>query len=437
MALNEPSSENSACCHRQQIQKRAEFLLPGKHKVPCKIVYRRENIDCDQKNLSRRCAMFGKKMTRKAVKVVLAVVAVLIAVGVVVLVIPAWAAVEINQLGRAPLLGQIEDRVDLAEKFSAGKKEIAGIIQTGLQYSPEEACRVAEKLEGLIVADKGVISGSLPDGSAILWMGWKSRTTKKLMVTRDIVMKTGKDEEGYFISCLHNEVELVFFIPADCGNLSLYKVAIRTATAPASPIAPTSVQSLKVVEKVVEKIVQVPGPAQIVRVPGSVVEVPGPTRVVEVPGPERVIYVEREVPVYVPQPRAYVEPTYYSSAPYVSQYYGGGYYSGASVPPAYYGGGGYYGGGDVYVNNFSRQNYGYGRGYRDDYYGSRGHDRYDYGHRQQSSRQQLRYGGGGGRGGYQGGGSRNGYQGGSRGYGGGGSHGGGGHQKGGRQGSPR
>ncbi len=313
--------------------------------------------------------MFGKKRTKKAVRLVLLLVAVFVAISVAGLAVSARAAVEINQLGRAPLLGQIEDRVDLAEKFSAGKKKIADIIRTGLQYSPEEACQVAEKLEGLIAADKGVTCGWLPDGSSILWMGWKSRVTNKLMVTRDIVLRTGKAEEGYFVSCPHNEVELVFFIPVSCGNLSLFKVVTRIAMAPAPAQPP------KVVERVVEKIVQV-------SVPGPAVEVPGPTRVVEVevPGPERVIYIDREVLVYVPQPRVYVESTYYSSAPtytYTPQYYGGGYEYPSYAPPAYYGGGGYYSGGDNYSGRY--QSYG-----RRDHQGHHGYDRRrDYGYHQQ------------------------------------------------------
>lgn len=151
----------------------------------------------------------------------------------------------------------------------------------------------------------------MPAGAKFSWMIFKSKKSG-VTVVRDVEWAGADGLEGFIIPVICGQKELKFFLTKKCGNLTLVQAK------PIPVAAPAPVQPPKVVERVVEKIVQVPGPERMVEVPGPerVVE-----RVVEVPGPERVV----EVPAYQSSYPYQVYPSaaldYYDNRP--NWYWGG------------------------------------------------------------------------------------------------------------------
>jgi len=165
-------------------------------------------------------------MKRMGKKCAFLLVAILIAV--VGANIPVLASVEVKALGVAPWLGKVETKEDFLRKFSAVKEEGARLIKVqvekSLACSIEEARCIAECIINSTQNGDGFREVFLPDGTFLLSMGWKSRVTGKLMITPDVLIKTGKAEAAFLHSVQFKGNELVFATPKGCGNLSLKEV---------------------------------------------------------------------------------------------------------------------------------------------------------------------------------------------------------------------
>lgn len=151
-----------------------------------------------------------------------------------------------SQLGRAPLMPSIEDRISLQGNFSSYRTDIIeGLRLAEPSWGSNE---VFESLEEAIRSDR-VAETAFSSGQSFLWMIFKPRD--KVGVVKNVGWAGKEQLEGFLVSCTYRNEEIKFFIAKKCGNLALLEkklLPVKTEVFPKyepcpSPPAPTYVYS--------------------------------------------------------------------------------------------------------------------------------------------------------------------------------------------------
>ena len=210
---------------------------------------------------------------------------------VVVLVVGAsrfvGATFKWSQLGRAPLMEGIDDRLSFQEKFSSHQEEIIG----GLKFAePSWGVNTVFSLLNEAIRSDRVMETSFAPGQKFLWMIFKPKG--KIGVVKDVEWAGKEKLDGFLVSLVYRDNEIKFFIPKKCGNLALMEK--RALPVPKVEVPPPPVEY----------------PAAKMALPVPEIEAPPDPIVVYVlsaPSPPQERIVERvvEVPVYVPQEPQY------------------------------------------------------------------------------------------------------------------------------------
>lgn len=123
---------------------------------------------------------------------------------------------EWRQLGRAPLMPEITDRLSLQEKFSFHRYEIASGIN--LAEPSWDSWEIVEELERAIKSDR-IEEKTFPRGKKFLWMIFKPKC--KISVVRNVEWQGEGNLEGFLIPIVYKDEKLNFFVAKRCGNLAL------------------------------------------------------------------------------------------------------------------------------------------------------------------------------------------------------------------------
>lgn len=123
---------------------------------------------------------------------------------------------EWREVGRAPLMPEIKDQLSLQEKFSSHKEEIL------------EGIRLAEPAwdsDAVFVLLETAVRGgrteemSFAPGQKFSWMVFRPKG--KVGIVREVQWVGKENLEGFQVSVLYDGKELKFYIPKECGNLTL------------------------------------------------------------------------------------------------------------------------------------------------------------------------------------------------------------------------
>lgn len=147
------------------------------------------------------------------------------AIAVVVLVLTAPAsAFNWTHVGRAPLLGEVNDVLDLQQKVVQHDAELRQVfslagVPTGLYDAFKQAVMAGQVRE----TTKAV-------GTSFVWMGYRPI---QVTVARDVLWRGEQPLNGFEVPVRFGEQIHYFFIPKKCGNVALQTIL-------AAPVAPRS-----------------------------------------------------------------------------------------------------------------------------------------------------------------------------------------------------
>ncbi len=134
----------------------------------------------------------------------------------------AEASYKWSQLGRAPIMPSVIDKIELQEKFSSCR----GDILEGLRMAEPtwNASEIFQSLETAIRSDRGVTETSFAFGQKFEWMIFKPRG--RVGIVRDVEWSGKESLEGFLITCVCRDSELKFFLAKKCGNIALLEKKI-------------------------------------------------------------------------------------------------------------------------------------------------------------------------------------------------------------------
>ncbi|MFH0852739.1 MAG: hypothetical protein V1845_04040 [bacterium] len=285
----------------------------------------------------------------------------LVAVAMAILFSSEALAYKWTEIGRAPLLGSVNDKLALQQQigFEVNKaKIINGLKKAEPGWNAEQT---QAEIASVIQSDQGVEEISFSPGAKFAWMIFQPKDGLTSVI-RDVEW-TGKESiEGFKFAIVCGQQKLDFFIAKKCGNLAFLgkKIAeVKTISGPPGSPGPPGPQGQKG-----EQGFQGPqGPE-------------GPQ------GPAGESFQPTIVNNYYSDSNGYIYKQAYLVAPFIaaSMGFGVGYYAG-------YGYGGYGYGGYNY-NDYGHGGYdrGYGNRYDRGYGRDRGesrsrHESFDRGHR--------------------------------------------------------
>ncbi len=147
------------------------------------------------------------------------------AIAVVILALTAPAsAFNWTHVGRAPLLGEVEDVIDLQQKVAQHDAELRQVFSlAGAPAGLYDAFKQAVMAGRVKETTKAV-------GASFVWMGYRPAV---VTVARDVRWIGGEPLKGFEASVRFGEQIYYFFIPKKCGNVALQTIL-------AAPVAPMS-----------------------------------------------------------------------------------------------------------------------------------------------------------------------------------------------------
>jgi hypothetical protein len=136
-----------------------------------------------------------------------------------------------SELGRAPLMPAIEDKISLQEKFSSYR----GDILEGLRMAEPtwNGSEIFQSLETAIRSDRAVTETFFGLGQRFEWMIF--RPQGRVGIVRNVEWAGKENLEGFLIAVAYKNERLKFFIAKRCGNLAL----VEKKPAPPPPKAET------------------------------------------------------------------------------------------------------------------------------------------------------------------------------------------------------
>ncbi|MDI6603180.1 MAG: hypothetical protein QME57_03650 [Patescibacteria group bacterium] len=159
-----------------------------------------------------------------------------------------------SQLGRAPLMGDVRDKLSLQEEITVNKEQIIEGLK--LAEPTWNAQQVYNYLEEQSRNDTLVKEESFPPGKKFIWMIFKP--AGKVGVVRNVQWCGQQNLKGFIIPCLYQGMLLDFFVPQRCGNICL---ARKEKFLP--PEKPEESVGVKKEEKEKEKVVVAEKPVYI------------------------------------------------------------------------------------------------------------------------------------------------------------------------------
>jgi hypothetical protein len=127
-----------------------------------------------------------------------------------------------SELGRAPLMTDVQDKISLQEKFSSYR----GDILEGLRMAEPtwNASEIFQSLEIAIRCDRTVTETFFGLGQRFEWMIF--RPQGRVGIVRNVEWAGKGNLEGFLIAVAYKNEEIKFFIAKRCGNLALIEKTI-------------------------------------------------------------------------------------------------------------------------------------------------------------------------------------------------------------------
>ncbi|MDD5589985.1 MAG: hypothetical protein PHQ47_02300, partial [Candidatus Portnoybacteria bacterium] len=130
-----------------------------------------------------------------------------------------FAATPLTQLGRASLMGPIEDEQELYEKVCEFRPDLVKVVK---MMDPSLDASEAVRLTEVEIKNGRAIKTDCPKGTIIEVMGFRGKAG--LQILRDRVWQGNKPMSGWIVCIRIGAREVKLFFPGDCGNISVVRM---------------------------------------------------------------------------------------------------------------------------------------------------------------------------------------------------------------------